>query len=429
VRVFLIRESSREVFMDVTAEKNATGVMQCNKKTIADIDVSGKRILLRCDFNIPLDKETGAITDDGRILSALPTINYLLDKGAKVIACSHLGRPKGKKSDEFSLRVVGERLSELLGKPVKMSKDVIGEDAAKLARELQPGEIMLLENLRFHKEEEDNDPAFARALSDLADIYASDAFGRVPRAHASIEGVSHYLPAVAGFLLEKEMTHIGSALTDPVLPMVAILGGAKVSDKLGVIVNLLTRANTLIIGGGMAYTFIKATGGDIGNSVCEEDKLQYARQVLQKANALGVRILLPEDSLAASQYSPDAAATPVRSDGIPDGMMGLDIGDEAIKSFCDEISTAGSVIWNGPMGVFEFPNFEKGTKAVAQAIASSGAVSIVGGGDSAAAVRKFGLEDKMTHVSTGGGATLEFMEGKILPGIACLQDKNEVSGL
>ncbi|MDR3278639.1 MAG: phosphoglycerate kinase [Oscillospiraceae bacterium] len=398
--------------------------MNCNKKTIADIDVRGKKILLRCDFNIPLDKNTGAITDDGRIISSLPTIHYLLGQGAAVICCSHLGRPKGKRDDAFSLKVVGARLAELLGKPVRMAKDVIGEDAAALARALRPGELMMLENLRFHKEEEENDAGFARALAKLADVYVSDAFGSIHRAHASIEGVSHYLPAVSGFLLARELEHIGGAIANPTLPLVAILGGSKVSDKLGVIVNLLTRANTLIIGGGMAYTFIKARGGNVGGSVCETDKLGYALEVLQKAEERGVKVLLPADSLTASAFSADAEAVPANSGNIPDGFMGLDIGERAITAFAKEIQSAGTVIWNGPMGVFEFPKFARGTRAVAEALAESGAVSIVGGGDSAAAIRKFGLEDRITHVSTGGGATLEFLEGKVLPGIACLLDKD-----
>jgi 3-phosphoglycerate kinase len=406
--------------MNSVAEK----VMSYNKKTIADIDVRGKKILLRCDFNIPLDKATGAITDDGRIISSLPTINYLLDQGAAVICCSHLGRPKGKRDDAYSLKVVGARLAELLGKPVKMAKDVIGEDAARLARALRPGELMLLENLRFHKEEEENDAGFARALASMADVYVSDAFGSVHRAHASIEGVSHYLPAVSGFLLSKELEHIGGAIVNPTLPLVAILGGSKISDKLGVIVNLLTKANTLIIGGGMAYTFIKARGGNVGGSMCETDKLDYALEVLQKAEKRGVKVRLPVDSIAAAEFSADAEAIPVNSGNIPDGFMGLDIGERAITAFTKEIQSAGTVIWNGPMGVFEFPKFARGTRAVAEALAESGAVSIVGGGDSAAAIRKFGLEDRVSHVSTGGGATLEFLEGKVLPGIACLLDKD-----
>ncbi len=397
--------------------------MSYNKLTIKDLDVKNKKILLRCDFNIPLDKETGAITDEGRITSSLPTINYLLDNGAAVIACSHLGRPKGEWNPKMSLRVVSERLSELLGKPVKMAKDVIGEDAKALAAGLKPGEIMLLENLRFHKEEEKNDPDFAKALAGLADIYVEDAFGSVHRAHASTEGVAHFLPAVSGFLLAKELEHIGGALENPKHPFVAILGGSKVSDKLGVIISLLSKVDTLLIGGGMAFTFIKALGGSIGSSICEDDRLDYAREVLDKAKALGVRVLLPADTVAAAEFSNDATPTVVNSFAIPDGMMGLDIGPETVNAYIEEIRTAGTVIWNGPMGVFEFSNFADGTFKVASALAQSSAVSIVGGGDSAAAIRKYGLEDQVTHVSTGGGATLEFLEGKELPGIKCLLNK------
>lgn len=398
-------------------------IQSCNHKTIADIDISGKKILLRCDFNIPLDKSTGEITDEGRITSSLPTIHYLLDHGAAVIACSHLGRPKGEWKAEYSLKSVGRRLSELLGKPVKMAEDVIGDSAMTLAAALQPGEIMLLENLRFHKEEEKNDPEFAKTLASMADIFVSDAFGSVHRAHASTEGVSHYLPAVAGFLLAREMVHIGGALEHPRRPLVAILGGSKVSDKLGVIMSLLEKADTLLIGGGMAYTFIRAAGGSIGKSICEEDRLEYARNVMVQAKELGTRLILPEDTVAAEEFAADSAPHVVPTTEIPDHMMGLDIGPRAIAAFEAAIATAGTVIWNGPMGVFEFESFAEGTYRVARAVAESDAVSIIGGGDSAAAVRKFGLEDQVTHVSTGGGAALEFLEGKALPGIACLLPK------
>ena len=398
--------------------------MNYSKKSIKDIDVRGKKVLLRCDFNIPLDKETGDISDDGRILSSLPTINYLLDNGAAVIACSHLGRPKGEWNKAMSLKVVGRRLSELLEKPVKMSEDVIGEDAHRLAASLLPGEIMLLENLRFEKGEERNDPAFAKALAGLADIYVDDAFGSVHRAHASTEGVAHFLPAYSGFLLFNELEHIGGALNDPTHPFVAILGGSKVSDKLGVIINLLTKIDTLIIGGGMAFTFIKACGGSIGKSLCEEDKLDYAREVIEKAKAQGVRLMLPVDIVTASEFSNDAEPIIFDATAIPDDMMGLDIGPVTAKAYAEEIKKAATVIWNGPMGVFEFPTFSKGTYTVAAALATSGAKSIVGGGDSAAAVRKYGFEDKMTHVSTGGGASLEFLEGKDLPGVRCLLDND-----
>ena len=396
--------------------------MNYNKKSIQDQHVSEKKVLLRCDFNIPLDKETGDITDEGRIISSLPTINYLLDNGAAVIACSHLGRPKGEWNKKMSLKVVGKRLSELLGRTVKMSGDVIGEDAHKLSASLQPGEIMLLENLRFEKGEEQNDPAFAKALAGLADIYVDDAFGSVHRAHASTEGVAHFLPAYSGFLLKNELEHIGGALNDPTHPFVAILGGSKVSDKVGVIMNLLKKINTLIIGGGMAFTFIKARGGSIGKSLCEEDRLDYAREVMDYAEKLGVKLLLPVDVMAAMEFNKDAVAVTYEAMSIPHDMMGLDIGPETARLFVEEIKNSATVIWNGPMGVFEFPAFSKGTYAVAAALAASNTVSIVGGGDSAAAVRKYGFEDKMTHVSTGGGATLEFLEGKELPGIKCLLD-------
>jgi len=398
--------------------------MNFRKMSISDIDVRDKKVLLRCDFNIPLDRETRAITDDGRIISALPTIRYLLDQGAAVIACSHLGRPKGKRSSEFSLRVVGDRLTELLGKPVKVALDVIGEDAHHLAADLRPGEIMLLENLRFHEEEEANDPEFARELASLADIFVEDAFGAVHRAHASIEGVSHFLPSYAGFLLEKELFHIGGALINPRKPFVAVLGGSKVSDKLGVIENLLECADTLIIGGGMAYTFIKARGGDIGDSLCEPDKLDYAMEVTRKAQKLGKKLVLPVDSLIASGVEDKNPPEVTLSYNIPDGKMGLDIGPKAANEFVSIIKDAGTVIWNGPMGLFENPTYSNGTRMVAIAMTDPNIVSIIGGGDSAAAVRSFGLEGRVTHVSTGGGATLEFLEGRALPGIECLLDKN-----
>ena len=398
--------------------------MNYNKKSIRDQDVKGKKVLLRCDFNIPLDKQTGDITDEGRIISSLPTINYLLENGAAVIACSHLGRPKGEWNEKMSLKVVGRRLSELLKKPVKMSEDVIGEDAHRLSASLQPGEIMLLENLRFEKGEEKNDPAFAKALAGIADIYVDDAFGSVHRAHASTEGVAHFLPAYSGFLLKNELEHIGGALNEPTHPFVAILGGSKVSDKVGVIIHLLEKINTLIIGGGMAFTFIKACGGSIGNSLCEEDRLDYAREVMDNAKKLGVKLMLPVDVIAAAEFKQDAEPVLFDAMAIPDGMMGLDIGPETAKLYVEEIKNAASVIWNGPMGVFEFPAFSKGTYAVAAALAASDTVSIVGGGDSAAAVRQYGFEDKVTHVSTGGGAALEFLEGKELPGIKCLLDND-----
>ncbi|MCL2151862.1 MAG: phosphoglycerate kinase [Oscillospiraceae bacterium] len=401
---------------------NPANTNSYNKKSVTDIQVEEKKVLLRCDFNVPLDKTTGKITDEGRIIAAIPTIKYLIEKGAAVIACSHFGRPKGEFKPEFSLAPVAESLSKHLGQSVKMAKDVIGSDAIKLAAELKPGEVMLLENTRFHKEEEKNDAEFAKKLAGMADIFVSDAFGSVHRAHASTEGVSHYLPAVSGFLLKKELDNIGGAISNPKRPLVAILGGAKVSDKLGVIGNLLKIADTIIIGGGMAYTFMKAGGGKIGKSLCEDSQLEAVLKMEEEAKDRGVKLLLPCDSIAAAEFSNDARSVTVSSDAIPDGMIALDIGPRAIQEFTDEIAGAGTIVWNGPMGVFEFESFANGTRAIAIAVAESGAISVIGGGDSAAAVRKFGLEDKITHISTGGGASLEFMEGKTLPGIACLQD-------
>lgn len=397
--------------------------MNYNKMTVRDIPVRGKKVLLRCDFNVPLDKLTGKITDDKRIRAAIPTIRYLLDNGASVIACSHLGRPKGEWKPELSLRPVAERLSSLLGAPVYMAADVIGESAKAMAAALHSGEIMLLENLRYHKEEEKNDPSFARELASMADVYVSDAFGTVHRAHASTAGVAAYIPAVAGLLVETELGVMGKALDDPKRPFVAILGGAKVSDKIGVIDNLLEKVDSIIIGGGMAYTFIKAQGYSIGKSLCEEDKLDYAASAMKKAEEKGVRMLLPVDCLAAEEFSADAAPIYLDSCGMPDWQMGMDIGKKTVEAFSEAIRGAGTIIWNGPMGVFEFPSFAGGTEAIAAAIASSGAISIVGGGDSAAAVEKLGYADKMTHISTGGGASLEFLEGLELPGVACLMDR------
>ncbi|NLM84535.1 MAG: phosphoglycerate kinase [Clostridiales bacterium] len=392
------------------------------KKSVTEVDVRGKRVLLRCDFNIPLDKKTGDITDEGRITASLPTIRYLLGQGAAVIACSHLGRPKGKWDNSLSLAIVGRRLGELLGQEVKMAKDVIGEDARRLAENLKPGEVMLLENLRFHKEEEENNPEFAKALASMADIFVEDAFGSVHRAHASTEGVSHFLPAVSGLLLDKELYHIGGALENAARPFVAVLGGAKVSDKLDVIINLLHKVDTLLIGGGMAYTFLRARGYEIGLSICEEEKLEYTRRVMDKAEELGVRVLLPVDVRTAREYGNEEPVVYPAS-AIPADRMGMDIGPETEKLFADAVRSAATVIWNGPLGVFEFSNYSHGTRSVAEALAECKGTTIVGGGDSAAAIRGFGLADKVTHVSTGGGATLEFMEGKDLPGIACLLDK------
>jgi 3-phosphoglycerate kinase len=397
--------------------------MNCNKKTVKDIDVAGKRVLLRCDFNVPRDKQTNVITDDKRIRAAIPTIQYLLDQGAAVIACSHMGRPKGERIPELSLAPCAERLSQLLGRSVQMAEDVIGPSAQAMAAALRPGEIMLLENLRFHKEETKNDPAFAKALADMADIYVSDAFGTVHRAHASTAGVAEYLPAVSGFLVEKELRIIGGALADPKRPLVAILGGSKVGDKLGVIENLLDKADTVIIGGGMAYTFVKAAGHEIGKSLCEDDRIPYVREMMAKAAARGKKLLYAADYLAAKEFAADAEPVYVAGPDIPADLMGLDIGEKSIAAFTAEIAKAGTVIWNGPMGVFEFDAFARGTEAVARAMAESDAITIIGGGDSAAAVEKFGLTDSMTHVSTGGGASLEFMEGLELPGVACLLDK------
>ena len=396
--------------------------MNYNKKTVKDIDVAGKKVLLRCDFNVPQDKATGAITDDKRIVAALPTIAYLLDQKAAVIACSHLGKPKGEWKQSLSLAPVAKRLSELLGREVHFATDIVGEDAKAKAAALKPGEILLLENLRFDKREEKNDPEFAKELASMAEVYVSDAFGTVHRAHASTAGVAAYLPAVSGFLIGKELDIMGKALDDPKRPFVAVLGGAKVSDKINVINNLLEKADTIIIGGGMAYTFKKAEGYTIGKSLLEEDKLDYAREMMQKAEAKGVKFLLPVDNLCAAEFS--ASAKPVLEEqNIPNELMGMDIGPKAIEAFSDAVKGAGTVVWNGPMGVFEFPAFAGGTKAMAKALAESGAITIVGGGDSAAAVEQLGYADKMTHISTGGGASLEFLEGKELPGVACLLDK------
>ena len=397
--------------------------MNYNKKTVKDIDVRGKKVLLRCDFNVPQDKATGEITSDKRIAAALPTIRYLLEQGAAVIACSHLGKPKGEWKESLTLKPVADRLHQLLGQEVIFAADIIGEDAHARAAALKGGEIMLLENLRFDAREEKNDPAFAKELADLAEIYVSDAFGTVHRAHASTAGVAAYLPAVSGFLVARELEIMGKALDDPKRPFVAVLGGAKVSDKINVINNLLDKADTVIIGGGMAYTFAKAQGGEIGKSLCEEDKLDYALEMIEKARAKGVRLLLPTDTVAADNFAADANAKVVPTSAIPADWEGLDIGPKTTEMFCAAVKDAGTVVWNGPMGVFEFDRFAVGTRAMAQALADSGAVSIVGGGDSAAAVEQLGFADRITHISTGGGASLEFLEGRELPGVACLLDK------
>ena len=392
-----------------------------NKKSVEDIDVKGKKVLIRCDFNVKM--EDGVITSDKRIVASLPTIKYLLENGAKVIACSHLGRPKGEFKPEFSLAPVAVRLGELLGIEVKMAKDVVGESAQALAADLKEGEVLLLENVRFHKEETKNDPEFSKALASLADIYVNDAFGSAHRAHSSTTGVADYLPAVGGYLIRKELEYIGGALESPKRPLVAILGGAKVSDKIGVITNLMEKVDTLIVGGGMAYTFFKAMGHTVGNSICEDDKVDLAKEMLAKAEERGVKFLLPVDNKIGDNFAEDCNKQVNDGRDIPDGWQGLDIGPKSIALFCDAVKDAGTVIWNGPMGVFEFAAFAEGTMEVAKAIAATDAISIIGGGDSVAAVTKLGFADKMTHISTGGGASLEFLEGLELPGIACLQDK------
>ena len=421
--------------------------MNYNKKTVADVAVTGKKVLLRCDFNVPQDKRTGEITSDKRIVAALPTIRYLLDNGAAVIACSHLGKPepvfdkwvkkqteKGKDPAELTeaawkkslakltMAPVAERLAELLGREVLFAHDVVGEDASAKAAALQPGQILLLENTRFERGETKNDPDFARKLASLAELYVSDAFGAVHRAHASTAGVADYLPAVSGFLIEKELQVMGGALANPKRPLVAILGGSKVSSKIGVINNLLEIADTIIIGGGMAYTFSAAMGGKVGNSLLETDWMDYSKDMIEKAKAKGVKLLLPVDTVCADAFAADANSQVVKAGEIPDGWEGLDIGPETVKLYCDAVADAGTVIWNGPMGVFEFPAFAKGTEAVAEALSKTSAITIIGGGDSAAAVEQLGYADKMTHISTGGGASLEFLEGKELPGVACLLD-------
>ena len=422
--------------------------MNYNKKTVKDIDVSGKKVLLRCDFNVPQDKETGAITSDKRIVAALPTIQYLLENNAAVIACSHLGKPeasfdkwvkkqtekgkdpaslteeKWKKSLEtLSLAPVAKRLSELLGKNVIMAADVVGTDARAKAAALKPGEIMLLENTRFEKGETKNDPELAKTMASMAEVYVSDAFGAVHRAHASTAGVADYLPAVSGFLIQKELDFLGGAIANPKRPLVAILGGAKVSSKIGVINNLLEIAETIIIGGGMSYTFSAAQGGKVGDSLLEADWLDYSKEMIAKADAKGVKFLLPVDTVCGDGFAPDAKSQVVKAGQIPDGWQGLDIGPETVKLYCDAVADAGTVIWNGPMGVFEFPAFAKGTEAMAEALSKTSAITVIGGGDSAAAVEQLGYASKMSHISTGGGASLEFLEGKELPGVACLLNK------
>ena len=393
-----------------------------NKKTVTDIDVKGKRCLVRVDFNVPID-ENGKVTDDNRIVGALPTINYLRDHGAKVILCSHLGRPKGTFNLKYSLRPVAVRLAEL-GVPVVFAEDVIGESAEAAVAAMKDGDVVLLENLRFHIEEEKNDDSFAKALASFGEVYVDDAFGTSHRAHASTAGVVKYIkPAVAGFLVAKELDIMGKALENPERPFVAVLGGSKVSDKIGVIDNLITKVDVLLIGGAMAYTFFKAEGLEVGTSLCEPDKTELAASLLKKAKERGVEFILPVDTVVATEFKADAPFKTVPSDAIPSDMMGMDIGEKTAALFAEKIKTAKTVVWNGPMGVFEMENFAAGTNAVATAIAQSDCVSIVGGGDSAAAVTQMGFKDKITHISTGGGASLEFLEGLELPGIACLDDK------
>ncbi len=399
--------------------------MNYNKKSIEDIDVAGKRVLCRCDFNVPT--KNGKITSDKRIVAAMPTIEYLVNHGAKVILCSHMGKPKGEWKPELSLKVVADRISELLGKPVVMAADVAGEDAKAKAAALKDGDVMLLENTRFIKGETKNDPELSKALADLADIFVNDAFGTAHRAHSSTAGVADYLPAVSGFLVNKEVSIMGKALANPERPFVAILGGAKVSDKLNVINNLLEKVDTLIIGGGMAYTFLAAKGYSVGTSLLDSEKIDYCKEMMAKAEAKGVKLLLPIDTVVAASFPDpidgDVDVQTVPADAIPADKMGLDIGEKTRELFADAAKSAKTVVWNGPMGVFENPTLANGTIAVAQALADSEAVTIVGGGDSAAACEQLGFADKITHISTGGGASLEFLEGLELPGIACLQDK------
>ena len=392
-----------------------------NINTVEDLAVAGKKVLVRCDFNVPLSD--GKITSDKRIVASLPTIKYLIKNDAKVILCSHLGRPKGEFKPEFSLAPVAARLSELLGQEVKMAKDVVGESAQSLAASLKDGEVMLLENVRFHKEETKNDPEFSKKLASLADLYVNDAFGSAHRAHSSTTGVADYLPSACGYLIQKEIEFMGNALANPKRPLVAILGGAKVSDKIGVITNLLDKCDTIIIGGGMAYTVMKALGDEIGTSLLEADRVDEAKAMMETAKAKGVKFIIPVDNKVGREYDPNTEAMVISSDNIPEGWMGLDIGPKTQALFADAIKGSGTVIWNGPMGVSEWENFAAGTIAVAKAVAESGAISIIGGGDSAAAVQKLGFADKMSHISTGGGASLEFLEGKELPGIAALSDK------
>ena len=393
-----------------------------SKKTVRDIDLKDKKVFVRCDFNVPLDDD-GNITDNRRIVGALPTIKYLLENNCKIILCSHLGRPKGEVKPEFSLAPVAKELSKLLGKEVKLAKDVVGESAKELTSNMKNGDIVLLENVRFDPREEKNDPEFSKELASMAEIFVNDAFGTAHRAHSSTAGVAAYLPAVSGFLIEKELKFLGNAINNPQRPFVAILGGAKVSDKIGVIDSLLDKVDTLMIGGGMAYTFFKAQGYEVGNSICELDKLDLAKQAMEKAKEKGVKLMLPVDTKIGKEFKPDTESKTVAWTEIPEGWEGFDIGEKTIKMFVDELQTAKTVVWNGPLGLFEFDQFAIGTNEIAKALSKIDATTIIGGGDSAAAVEKAGLADKMTHISTGGGASLEFLEGKKLPGIECLLDK------
>lgn len=394
-----------------------------NKKTVRDIDLKGKKILMRCDFNVPLDEERN-ITDNRRIVAALDTIKYLLDQDCKIILCSHLGRPKGEVKKEFSLEPVAKELTRLLGQEVKLAKDVIGESAKELTSEMKPRDIVLLENVRFHREETDNDPEFAKKLASFAEVFVNDAFGTAHRAHSSTAGVAEYLPAVCGFLIEKEINFLGETLEHPKRPFVAILGGAKVSDKIGVIDSLLEKVDTLMIGGGMAYTFFKAMGYGVGNSICEVDKVDLANELMEKAKQKGVKFILPVDTKVGKEFDKDTESKIVDYKEIPDNWEGFDIGPRTIEMFKEELEKAGTVIWNGPVGLFEFDQFAIGTNSIAEILANIEAITVIGGGDSAAAIEKAGLSSKMTHISTGGGASLEFLEGKKLPGIECLQDNS-----
>ena len=398
--------------------------MNFNKKTVRDIDVRGKKVLIRCDFNTPID-ENGHLTDERRIQGALPTLRYLITSGAAVIVVSHLGRPTGQVNPKYTLAPVAKRLAELLKLPVSLAQDVIGPDADRLCAEIQPGQIVMLENVRFHKEEEKNDPVFSQKLASYADVYVNDAFGTSHRAHSSTAGVAAYLPAVCGFLIEKEISVIGKALTNPARPFVAITGGAKVSDKIGVVNALIDQCDTVIIGGAMSYTFLRALSGRLGTSPCELDKLDLASDILVRAMEENVRLALPEDLVATETFAADAQPHIVPSRQVPDNMGGMDMGPKTIEKFKKYLKDAGTVVWNGPLGVFEFEQFATSTREIARAVAESGAVSIIGGGDSAAAIEQLGFSDRVTHISTGGGASLELIEGKELPGIACLMDSDE----